>query len=775
MRVPFGRCSLGWVLGALVAFGASADAQVLSAPFALNAPVIGPGDGNQQNAAVAWTGSEYAVIWQDLRNGRDADLFGARVSASGTQLVRENAALGPEPRNQTAPALALGPGSLLVTWLDDTVCASEVMARLYSTDLLPLGPAVRLSMGACTSDRPSVAWLPSASRWLVAWGNHGQGREVHGALVSAAGTVDVPDFPIAAAANSAATPWVTTVGTSFLVVFADDRGAVGAWRVYAATVSGAGVVTATQPVGGAVVQTRPCAARVGAGAGVAWDEGATIQAAFFDDALAAQTPMPVAVATGSVDAPACATDTFGNLQVAWEDLRSGGREIYVRAVSPTSTPPEALVLPRGSFARSSPRVASGPQSALVVAHGQTSYVAGDDTVARGIDFSGLLVDAGVLRVCSGASSAERVNAAFDGRSYLAVWRDNGRIAAGSEVTAQRVEPGTGAWLAPAPGLYITNGINNLGSYPWASGGDAGFFVSWGDEGSAGQVKGAPVSSSGVVGSRQLLSNVSNYANHHRTRWFGGSHLTVFLKSGAVRTRRSLQSGAALQTETLVATIGPAPEELSVAALDDLAMIAVLMRLDGGVDVGAVLLDLDGGTVGPLAVLSALPGDEAEPALAANGTEFFLAWTVDAGLGSREVLTSRITRTGQALDVPPLTLGVGRHPAVEWTGAHWLVAFQRDNDLYAQRLGAGLLADVMPLLVAGTPELERRPGLATGNGGEVLITWDAYQGDPSWNFRALGRFFVDLAAGPLDGGLVDGGAGVPDGGGGPADADRKSVV
>jgi hypothetical protein len=42
-------------------------AQQLSRPFALGESVVGPAGGEQFSPAVAWTGSEYFVVWSDLR------------------------------------------------------------------------------------------------------------------------------------------------------------------------------------------------------------------------------------------------------------------------------------------------------------------------------------------------------------------------------------------------------------------------------------------------------------------------------------------------------------------------------------------------------------------------------------------------------------------------------------------------------------------------------------------------------------------------------------
>ena len=199
-------------------------AQQLSGPFVLNEPEVGPAGGNQRSPAVTWTGSSFFVVWSDDRDARSFELWFRTFEVKGQPLDALAAPMLRAPRHLASPSAMSGGGSVLVAWLDDTVCASEVMAQRFTPTGQSAGAVLRLSTGACTGERPSIAWDAVSSRWLVVWGSHGAGREVHGAVIAADGTLAMSDFVIATGPNNATSPMVLALPMgAFLVSWSDDR------------------------------------------------------------------------------------------------------------------------------------------------------------------------------------------------------------------------------------------------------------------------------------------------------------------------------------------------------------------------------------------------------------------------------------------------------------------------------------------------------------------------------------------------------------------------
>ena len=80
----------------------------------------------QGRPAVAFDGTNFLVVWQDLRNGTDYDLYAARVTEEG-KVLDPSASLraGPDgfpvvkrPSNQAWPTVAFAAGNYVVAWMD---------------------------------------------------------------------------------------------------------------------------------------------------------------------------------------------------------------------------------------------------------------------------------------------------------------------------------------------------------------------------------------------------------------------------------------------------------------------------------------------------------------------------------------------------------------------------------------------------------------------------------------------------------------------------------
>jgi len=74
--------------------------------------------GLQEWSAVAFDGTNFLVVWQDLRNGKDYDVYAARVTQRGKVLDRDGFPVARRGGNQARPAVAFAAGQYLVVWMD---------------------------------------------------------------------------------------------------------------------------------------------------------------------------------------------------------------------------------------------------------------------------------------------------------------------------------------------------------------------------------------------------------------------------------------------------------------------------------------------------------------------------------------------------------------------------------------------------------------------------------------------------------------------------------
>ena len=232
----------------------------------------------QINPRISWSGTNHVLVWSDLRQGLDSQLFAARVAPSGSVLDANGIQLTNDPYNKAGAQIAWDGANHLVIWdgLDGTtfeeVSASAFIAPNGAVTTLPSNPergaeqslsfdgtrTLRAFVGKDSVDdsgtSPAVLgqWVAStgaretpfviaaspafepASSYngadhLIVWRDHRNESDallgdVYGARVSASGTVRDPGgFPIATAPGRQQSPAVTWDGTRWIVAWVDWR------------------------------------------------------------------------------------------------------------------------------------------------------------------------------------------------------------------------------------------------------------------------------------------------------------------------------------------------------------------------------------------------------------------------------------------------------------------------------------------------------------------------------------------------------------------------
>ncbi len=71
---------------------------------------------SQEQPQVAYSGGTFLVVWHDLRNGRDWDVYGIRVNADGRVREPDGFLVAGGGQNQANPVLASADGGFLVVW-----------------------------------------------------------------------------------------------------------------------------------------------------------------------------------------------------------------------------------------------------------------------------------------------------------------------------------------------------------------------------------------------------------------------------------------------------------------------------------------------------------------------------------------------------------------------------------------------------------------------------------------------------------------------------------
>lgn len=122
--------------------------------------------GVQEHPRVAFADGVFLVAWQDLRNGKDADVLAVRLSPEGRSLDPQPVALAAGPGTQALPDVASDGRDFLVVWqsFDRDKCSY----RGYAVRVTPAGArGEAVETGAVP--RPRIAW--SRDAYLAVYGD----------------------------------------------------------------------------------------------------------------------------------------------------------------------------------------------------------------------------------------------------------------------------------------------------------------------------------------------------------------------------------------------------------------------------------------------------------------------------------------------------------------------------------------------------------------------------------------------------------------------------
>ncbi len=142
--------------------------------------------GAQDSPSVTFLGGQFVVVWQDLRNDLDYDIYFSRVASDG-KVVQTNQPLVKKPRNQALPHIASSGNMALVVWQE---LGDDENYRVYGSRLSADGgvlDAEGFQVSKDAANTPSVA--ASKEAFLVIWTRARGSGGIRGARVGRDGKV----------------------------------------------------------------------------------------------------------------------------------------------------------------------------------------------------------------------------------------------------------------------------------------------------------------------------------------------------------------------------------------------------------------------------------------------------------------------------------------------------------------------------------------------------------------------------------------------------------
>ncbi|UCF80610.1 MAG: hypothetical protein JSV08_08910 [Acidobacteriota bacterium] len=698
-------------------------------------PVIGPAAYNQSNPSVASNGTDYFVVWDDWRNGADADIYGTRVALDGTVLDPTGIAVSTAANWQESPSVASNGTDYFVAWME---LRSGTLYDVYGARVAPdgtvLDPAgIAVSTEAGSQFSPSVA--SNGTDYFVAWEDRRSGTnlDIYGARVTAGGAVlDPAGIIISTAANNQWFPSVASSGTDYFVVWEDYRSGTE-FDIYGARV---------QASNGLLLDGPP-------------DTGG----------------VAVSTATGWQDAPSVAsngTDYF----IAWRDWRNDGgcwcnTDIYGARVASDGTvlDPAGIAVSTAVDEQWVPSVASNGTDYFIAWSDNRSGTDYDIYGAR-VAPDGTVLDPAGIAVSTAASDQQYPSAASNGTDYFIAWRDF-RNDIDADIYGGRVRASDGALLDGPPdtgGIAASTAANNQ-EYPSAVSNGTDYFVVWEDwrSGTNRDIYGARVAPDGTVLDSTGIA-VTTEANDQRYPSVASNGTDYFVVWEDWRSGTTDIYGARVAPDGTV--LDPAGIAVSTEANGQFSSSVTSngtdyfvtwedYRNDGGclcnTDIYGARVAPDGTVLDPAGIAVSTTVDiQLYPSVASNGADYFVAWEDwrnDGGCTcNRDTYGARVTSAGTVLDPAGIAVSTEAnnqlYPSVASNGTGYFIAWEDSRsgtgmDIYGARVtSAGTVLDATGLLIQQSSYDDLRPAVAYSACGKYLVAYFRFYDDPDFQSRRV---------------------------------------
>ncbi|MFE8604299.1 hypothetical protein [Archangium violaceum] len=596
----------------------------------------------QRKPAVAHDGTNFLVVWQDLRNGVH-DVYGARVDGAGTVLDTSGIPLSTAANEQLEPAVAHNGTNFLVVWQDSRSGVFDIYGtRVSGAGTVLNTNGILISVAVNAQERPEVAY--NGSDFVVVWEDSRNGNaDIYGARVSASGVVRNPSgIPISVNANEQRYPRVARVGTECMVVWHDNQAAY----IYGARVSNTGAVLnpSDLPIASHFAFNESLAlASDGTNLLVAW--GGYYASGGHATEVQATRVSGVGV---PLDNPALALSRSGNGQytpvvahdgtnflVVWHDRRNPQGDIYGARVSETGVvldPSGIRISSSSSNAPTNPAVAHDGTNFLVV---WEDYQSGYGIYGARVSSAGSVLDTPAFAISTSSSGQFHPEVAHDGTNFLVVWHDFRQ--GNGDIYGARVNGTTGSVLDPS-GIAISAATDNQ-MFPKVAHNGTNFLVVWHDtrNNASGDIYGARVSSAGVLlDTSGIAISAGSSAEYNPAVTHNGIHFLVVWedwRSGPVDIygARLDSTGAVLDTSGIPISLGSSQalrREHPTAVYDGDTFVVAWQDYRAGTglsDIYGARVDGSGVLVDTLGfAIAAGPDSESEPVLVSMGGQSSLA-------------------------------------------------------------------------------------------------------------------------------------------------------
>ncbi|MFP2907167.1 hypothetical protein ACLESD_19380 [Pyxidicoccus sp. 3LFB2] len=430
--------------------------------------------------AVAFDGTNSLVVWErQPTSSTTSNIYTVRVSPSGQVLDSTSMALASSSVRQESPQVAFDGTHFLVVWNElRTFSNPDVYGARVGRDGRRIGAAFPIATGVSSEFRPTVAF--GGSEFLVVWSDARSGvsgaTDLYGTRISTSGMVlDPGGRRIISAPGSQYSPALVSDGTQYLLTWSDGRallpdGGVPPTETYVARLARDGTpVSGSERVlspGGN--QASPVIAAARDGYLVTWLEyrptGRVMSVVRLDSAGApvSTTELPMGLPAPQSKPLAVASDGEAFL-LAWAEEQPQPRsvDVFARVVGAGGELPSTpgVLLSAMPNRQTQPSVAfDGERYVVAWVDGRNAPDAGQDIYAARVGADGALLDPAAVPVTTAPRDQTAPSIACESGQCLVVWEDSrdAGTTPKTEVYAARLSPDAGVLAVRE--LLLTPGV-----------------------------------------------------------------------------------------------------------------------------------------------------------------------------------------------------------------------------------------------------------------------------------------------------------------------------
>jgi len=619
---------------------------------------------------------------------------------SGLSFVRSD-------KYQAYASAAFDGTNWLVVWQDKRNDDQEAVwgARVSSAGVLL--DSVNICIADQTEERtvPKVAF--NGTNYLVVWQDgRNHSYDIYGTRVSPAGVIlDPSGIQISRSDETDEYPSVASNGSDFLVVWQDKRNSGNDEDIFGARVSGSGQVLDTANIAVAAATAKqqvPTVAACSGGWLVAWEDSRN-EATAADDIYAARVTTsgsvldPAGIIVSHADSiqycPQPASDGT-NCLIVWGDSRNGSGDVYGARVSDAG----AVLDPSGLAIHASPNFWAGDPYVAYTGN-QYLVVWEDDSITGGYD-----CDLLASRVTTGGQVLDPEGVVVTQASYDQYWPVIAKGSANLLVAWQSYPTNDDADIyanlvnpSGVP-LDTTDNLLSMVVYPYeqfnpaAAFDGTNFLTVWHDTRAPETQQylyGARITQSGsLLDPGGFFINASSAGIMAPAVAFGSSNYLVAWDCSAgsnywVNALRVTPSGAVLDSNPIYTAISGSGGDAPAVAFDgtNWFVVAAFNDFGGLANVQGVRITQDGQLVDTHAIrLAYIPRGLNWPAVAFGATSYLAVWSDYRSSSTYDIYGARVSTDGTVLDtaIAISTAATSQYsPSVAFDGTNWLVTWQ-DN-------------------------------------------------------------------------------------------------